>query len=85
LIDWQVVKIKGIELNKQEELVEELQEVLGELIQVAAKDGLSYRNFLWELVGKYADEETLTKMIADTREHINLRITEPDKFKIYQN
>lgn len=70
-----------MELNKKEEL----EEVLRELMQVTSQDeNFSWGNFLWELVRKYADEETLTKMIADTREHIKLRITEPDKFKIYR-
>jgi hypothetical protein len=72
-------KIKGIELDKKEEL----QKAIDELIHVAAKDGLSYGNFLLELVCKYADEETLTKMITDTREYINRWVTEADKFKIY--
>lgn len=72
-----------MKLNKKEELQEELQEVLRELMQVTAKDeNFTWGNFLWDLVRKYADEETLTKMIADTREHINLLITEADKLKI---
>jgi hypothetical protein len=70
-------KIKGIELDKNDEL----NEVVGKLIEVTAKDQrFSWGSFLLDSIHKCADEETLTKMIADIREYTNLRITEPDKF-----
>ncbi len=65
---------------------DELNEAMRGLIEVTAEDQrFSWGSFLLSSVLKYADEETLTKMIADTREFINLRITEPGKFKIYQS
>ncbi len=70
--DWQ---IKGIALDKKEEL----HNLLDELINVSGKDGFSYGAFLWDLIGKYADEGALTKMIEDTRKHLNLLLAEPDK------
>ncbi len=58
---------------------EELQNLLNELIKVIDNDGFSYGQFLWDLIGKYADEGALTKMIEDTRKHLNLLLAEPDK------
>jgi hypothetical protein len=63
-------KIIGMELDKNEEL----NEVVGKLIEVTAKvEGFSWGSFLLDSIHKCADEVTLTKMIADIREYIKLR------------
>ncbi|MGI9056995.1 MAG: hypothetical protein ACR2H5_00255 [Ktedonobacteraceae bacterium] len=65
-------------LEEFHKAVEELTAQQAEEYKKNPHTNYSWGNFLLSSIVKCADEETLTKMIADIKGHINLRRTQPN-------